>query len=249
MFPRPAALAVCALFLLLAAVPTGALYVTTLPSGADVWLDGSYIGQSPVILDALATGRHTVSLSRTGWTSQEVDVSVVVGTTALSSVALTRVGTHAVRAGDGSFIVKGMAPRSLLLDGSALAPDRTGTYTVPSGTHEIVAQTTAGRMTRTITVYPDMCTDVVLRDDDIAPHSAVVAPASDYLPAGAVKIDGMRVTIRYERHQVVATVGMSGYHVDGRSVNFDAAPTLIGPALYLPLELLKQLTAEDAKAK
>jgi len=249
MFLRLAAAAACALLFLFGAVPTGALYVTTLPTGADVWLDGTYIGHSPVILDALAAGRHTVSLNRTGWTSQDIDVSVVAGTTALSSVALTRAGTHAVGGGDGSFTVKGVVARSLLLDGNAAVPDRTGTYTVPSGTHELVAQTAAGKMTRTITIYPDMRTDVVLRDDETATHSAVVAPVSDYLPAGAVKIEGMRVLIRYERHEVDATLGAPGYRVDGRSVSFDAAPTLIGAALYLPLELLKQLTANDAKAK
>jgi hypothetical protein len=247
MFPRPALLAVCASVFLLGTVPTGALYVTTLPTAADVWLDGTYVGHSPVVLDAISAGRHTVSLNRTGWNSTDVDVSVMPGTTALSSVVLTR--ARSMRGGDGSFTIKGVVPRSLLLDGSALAPDPTGTYSVPSGTHELVAVTAAGKMTRTITVYPDMVTDVVLRDDDsTAPRLAVVAPASDYLPAAALKIDGSRVTIRYEHHAVDATVGSTAYHFDGRSVTFDAAPTVIGAALYLPLELLKQLTANDAKA-
>jgi hypothetical protein len=249
MFPRLTVLAVCAALFLLGAVPTGALYVTTLPSGADVWLDGTYIGHSPVVVDALVAGRHTVSLNRTGWTSQDIDVSVVAGTTAMSSVALTRTADRAVRSSDGSFTVKGIALRSLQLDGLLILPDATGVYTAPSGSHQLIAQTTAGKMTRAITIYPDMRTDVVLHDDDTAPHSAVVAPASDYLPAAAVKIDGPRVTIRYEHHQVDALVGALAYRFDGRSVNFDAAPTLIGVALYLPLELLKQLTANDAKAR
>ncbi len=251
MFPRPALLAACAALFLLGAVPTGALYVTTLPTSADVWVDGTYVGQSPVILDALAAGRHTVSLNRTGWVSADIDVSVVEGKTALSSVALTRTGSHTVRGSDGSFVIKGLVPRSVLCDGVALAPDRTGTYVVASGTHELVAMTAAGKMTRSITVYPEMLTDVVLRDAaDTAPatHSAVVAPASDFLPADALKIDGMRVTIRYEGHLVDATFGSQSYHVDGRSVNYDAAPTLIGTGMYLPLELLKLLTASDAKA-
>jgi hypothetical protein len=249
MFPRLAVLAACALLFLVGAVPTGALYVTTLPTGADVWLDGTYIGHSPVILDALAAGRHTVSLNRTGWTSQDIDVSVVAGTTALSSIALTKTGTRPIRAADGSFILKGIAVRSLLLDGSAITPDRNGTYAAASGTHELVAQTASGKVTRSITIYPEMRTNVVLRDDETAAHSAVVAPVSDYLPAGAIKIEGTHVTIKYERHEVDATIGTISYRFDGRSVNFDAAPTLIGPALYLPLELLKQLTANDAKGQ
>jgi hypothetical protein len=248
MFPRSAVLAACAAFALLGAVPTGALYVTSLPTDADVWLDGTYVGHSPLVLDALAVGRHTVSLNRTGWVSTDVDVSVVAGTTSLSSVVLTRSALRAVRGVNGSFAFKGVVPRSVLFDGAPVNPDPSGSYVVASGTHELIAMTPAGKMTRTITVYPGMCTDVVLRDDDSPAHSAVVAPASDYLPATAVKVDGMRVTIRYERHLVDATLGSVSYHVDGRSVSFDAAPTLIGPALYLPLELLKQLTAADAKA-
>ncbi len=249
MFRRFSALAVCALLFLLGAVPTGALYVTTLPSGADVWLDGTYIGHSPLVLDALAAGRHTLSLNRNGWTSQDIDVSVVSGTTALTSVALVRTPAHALRAGDGSFAVRGAAPRSLLLDGNAVVPDRTGMYLAASGTHELVAQIAGGKVTRTITVYPEMRTDVVLRDDESVTRSAVVAPASDYLPSGSIKIEGPRVTIHYERHQVDATMGAISYRVDGRSMSFDAAPTRIGSALYLPLELLKQLTAGDAKAQ
>ncbi|MGD0475697.1 MAG: PEGA domain-containing protein [Candidatus Velthaea sp.] len=248
MFLRLASLAACACFFLLGAVPTGALYVTTLPTNADVWLDGTYVGQSPVVLDALSAGRHTVSLTRTGWMSQDIDVSVVAGTTALSSVVLAHAGSRAVRGSDGSFSIKGMPARSLLLDGVALTPDATGTYVVASGTHQVVAQTAAGRMTRTITIYPDMRTDVMLRDESAAPHSAVVAPTSVYLPATAVKIDGVRVTIRYERHAVDAVIGSPSYRFDGRTMSFDVAPTLIGAELYLPLELLKALTANDAKA-
>src|SRR5476649_1199080 len=91
MFRRIAAVAACAaLFVLLGAVPTGALYVTTLPSSVDVWVDGTYVGHSPLVLDALAAGRHTVSLTKTGWQSQDLEVSVVAGVTSLSSVQMAR---------------------------------------------------------------------------------------------------------------------------------------------------------------
>src|SRR5580698_8129723 len=36
---------VLAAVVLLGAGPTGALFVTSLPSGADVWLDGTYVGR------------------------------------------------------------------------------------------------------------------------------------------------------------------------------------------------------------
>ncbi|MDQ6941717.1 MAG: PEGA domain-containing protein, partial [Candidatus Eremiobacteraeota bacterium] len=74
--------------LLLAAVPTGSLYVTTLPTGADVWIDGTYVGRSPLVLGALAGGRHTIGLTKTGWDPLQLDVSVVAGQTTLSSTRL-----------------------------------------------------------------------------------------------------------------------------------------------------------------
>ena len=243
MFPRLALLIAC-VFCFLGAVPTGAVYVTTLPTSADVWFDGTYVGQSPVIVDALSAGQHTVSLSRTGWNTQDLNVSVVAGTTSLASAALTRMALPA-RGGEGFFTVRGSPIRSLLLDGNVLAPDKLGAYAVPSGLHTLVAQTANGRMTRTLTIYPDMHTDIILRVSEETPHSAVVAPAADYLPADAFKIDGARVTIKYAHHQVAAMLGAVTYRYDGRSVNYDAAPTMIGTGLYLPLELLKQLTADQ----
>ncbi len=70
---RLAAAVVCVL--LLAAVPTGSLYVTTLPTGADVWIDGTYVGRSPLVLGGLAGGRHTVGLTKTGWDPLQLDVA------------------------------------------------------------------------------------------------------------------------------------------------------------------------------
>ncbi len=242
MFPRSALLVACVC--LLGAVPTGAVYVTTLPTSADVWFDGTYIGQSPVVVDALTTGQHTLSLTRTGWNTQDLNVSVVAGTTSLASIALTRTSA-ATRGGDGFFTLRGSGVRSVLFDGTVLGPDKLGAYSVPSGIHTLVAQTASGKVTRTVTIYPDMHTDVILRTVEETPHSAVVAPAADYLPPEAFRIDGPRVTIKYAHHQIDAMLGATQYHYDGRTVNYDAAPTMIGTGLYLPLELLKQLTADQ----
>lgn len=248
MFRRSTAAAVGAALFLLAAVPTGAIYVTSLPSGADVWVDGTYIGHSPLVIDALAAGRHALSLTKTGWSPQDIDVAVVASETAISSVQLQRATSYGMRPGGGFLAIKGMVPRSLTIDGAFPRPDKQGVYIVSSGTHRIVAETAAGKMTREITVYPEMRTDVVLHDDSDV-RSVVVAPVSDYMPVEAVKIDGARVVIRYAGHEVVARMGSATYRFDGRNLDFDSAPTLIGSKLYLPLELLNKLTANDSKAK
>ena len=249
MFRSVAAVAACfAALVLLGAAPTGALYVTTLPSGSDVWVDGTYVGHSPLVLDALAAGRHSLSLTKTGWLPQDLDVSIVAGGTALTSVQLQRALSHGVKPGPGTFAIKGMAASDVSVDGVAVQPQKNGTYVAPAGTHEIVARVAAGKVTRTVTIYPDMRTDVVLRDDD-AYRSPVVAPADDYLGASDLRIEGDRIAIKHGGHDVAARLGSTTYKVDGRSVDFDSAPTLIGTRLYLPLELLTQLTTNDPKAK
>src|SRR5665213_644741 len=91
MLRRLAAIAACVIFL--AAVPTGSLYVTTLPSGADVWIDGTYAGRSPLVLGGLVAGRHTVGLTKTGWDPLQLEVSVVTAQTTLSSTKLERAKT------------------------------------------------------------------------------------------------------------------------------------------------------------
>ncbi|GAC1426208.1 MAG: hypothetical protein NVSMB64_32710 [Candidatus Velthaea sp.] len=237
--------AVGAAVFFLGAAPTGALYITTLPSGADVWVDGTYVGHAPVVLDALAAGRHAVSLTKNGWQPQDLDVNVVAGGTALSSVPLARVA-RAARGGGGFLAIRGLNVRDVTLDGDPVKPDKNGVYPAPSGSHELVARAASGRVTRTITVYPEMRTDVLLRDEGTT-RSSVVAPALDYLPAEAVKIDGTHVAIKYEGRDVGGKFGSTTFRVDGRTTDFDAAPTLIGGRLYLPLELLTQLTAQSKR--
>jgi hypothetical protein len=125
------------------------------------------------------------------------------------------------------------------------APD--GTIAEPSGPHVVVARTPSGRMTRSVTVYPDMRTDVLLREDEET-RSIVVAPADDYLGPNEMKIDGDRIAIRHGGHDVVAHVGSTAYRLDGREMAYDSAPTLINGKLFLPLELLSALTT-TTKAK
>lgn len=234
-----------AAFFLSAAVPTGALYVTTLPTGADVWVDGTYVGRAPVVLDALAIGRHTLSLTKTGWQSQELDVSVVAGNTALSSVPLAR-ASRAARGGSGYIALRGIPVREVSIDGEPVKADKDGLYPSAAGAHELVVHAASGRFTRTVTVYSEMRTDVVLREEEPS-RSSVVAPALDYLPASAVKVDGARLVLRYGGRDVVGKFGSTMFRLDGRSTDFDAAPTMIGGRLYLPLELLTQLTAQPKK--
>jgi len=130
-----------------------------------------------------------------------------------------------------------------LLDGVATAPSKDGTYPASAGTHELAVRTARGRITRTVTVWPQTRTDVVLQPDVEPPRPSVVAPAEDYMPKSAIQVEGEKVVVRYGGHEVVAHVGLTTYRVDGKIVDYGQAPTMIGSRLYLPLDLLTMLSS------
>jgi len=227
----------------------GGVYITTLPSGANVWIDGTFVGRAPVLVDALLPGHHAVTLTKSGWTAQEVDVSINPREVAMSSTRLAEAPEPDPGARPGSVLVRGApAGATLALDGGAVAAVGKELH-VPPGSHEIVMTTTRGRTTRKFVVLPDTTTEVVL--DEPRPggdsHSAVVAPAEDYLPTDAFSVVGKKIVVRYAGHLVVAHFGVADVKLDGAIVTFDSAPEAIGGKLYLPLELLQQLTGDTSK--
>ncbi len=240
MLRRLATLAACVL--LMAALPTGSLYVTTLPTAADVWIDGTYVGRSPLVLDALATGHHTVGLTKTGWRPLQLDVSVLAGQTTTSSVRLEQQRT-ALRLAEGSIAIHGPQAEQAFLDGVAVTRSKDGTYPASVGTHELAVRTARGRISRTVTVWPQTRTDVVLEPDAEPARPSVVAPAEDYLPKSAILVEGDKVVVRSGGHEVVAHIGLTTYRIDGKIVDYGQAPTMIGSRLYLPLDLLTMLSS------
>jgi hypothetical protein len=241
MLRRLAAAVVCVL--LLAAVPTGSLYVTTLPTGADVWIDGTYVGRSPLVLGALAGGRHTVGLTKTGWDPLQLDVSVLTGQTTLSSTRLERAKSGGLHPLPGWIALHGTV-RAAFVDGFPAVPAKDGTIAVAAGTHELTARTPRGKVTRAVMVWPGTRTEVVLQPEAEVVRPSVVAPAEDYMPRGAIQLVGEKVVVRYRGHEVIGHIGSTSYRVDGKTVDYGEAPTMIGSRLYLPLDLLTTLSTE-----
>jgi hypothetical protein len=232
---------------LLGAAPTGALFITTLPSGADVWLDGTYMGHTPVLVDALTVGAHHLTLTRTGWTAEDLAVAIAPAQTQTTSVVLVREGT--MSEGSGSIAILTSPPdrvEAVTIDGQPAAPGKDGSIAVAAGTHDVTISGAQGKQTRTVTVYPQTRTEVVVSADE-APRSIVIAPADDYLPASAFHLDGTRLVVRYGGHEVIAHIGTTTYTIDRHAVSYDAPPTLIRNRVYLPLELLTMLTLHDQK--
>ncbi|HEY5349157.1 MAG TPA: PEGA domain-containing protein [Candidatus Lustribacter sp.] len=230
---------------LLGAAPTGAIFVSTLPSGADVWLDGTYVGRSPVVVDALAVGAHHLTLSRTGWTPEDLAVAIAPAQTQTTSVVLVRDGKTSE--GSGTIVIHATERLGgVTVDGRPVKVGKDGAIAVSAGTHDVSIAAPQGKRARTVTVYPQTRTEVVL-GTDAAPRSIVIAPADDYLPASALHLDGSRLVVRYGGHEVVAHIGTTTYTVDRHPATYDAPPTVIRNRIYLPLELLTMLTLHDKK--
>ncbi len=227
-------------------VPSGALFLTTLPVGADAWVDGTYVGRTPVFVDALTVGHHAVSLTRTGWAARDVDVEVASGATTMSSIRLTQ-GAHGSHAAEGSAAFHELASSArLVVDGTTVSNPAHGAVPLAAGTHVAVVVTHQGKTTHTFTVYPETTTQVVLSNAYVdEAKSAVVAPAEEYLPTDAYHVDGKKVTVHYANHEIVAKIGELPMRFDGVTVSYDAPPSLIAGRLYLPLALLARLTASE----
>ena len=197
------------------------------------------MGRSPLVVDALAAGEHKLTLTRTGWNPQDVSASVAAARTVTTAVVLTH-GALKEPGGTGTLAFHGVLPATVTIDGESTAVPKDGTVAVAAGTHELTLTGSQGKTIRTVTVYPQTRTDIVLTSD-AEPRSAVIAPAADYLPAGAYHVDGPSVVVHFGGHDVVARLGTNEYRVDRRVAAYDAAPTMINGRLYLPIELLSLL--------
>ena len=71
----------------------GALSVQSTPSGADVFLDNEYKGITPVTLQKISTGSHTILIKNEGFSSYSGDVYIVPDQASALSVTLTASAT------------------------------------------------------------------------------------------------------------------------------------------------------------
>jgi hypothetical protein len=226
-----------------AAVTTGTIYLTTLPSGADTWVDGQYIGRTPLLIDALGLGSHTVTTAKTGWLSREVKVSVTDDKPfQFVDVQLDR-DTSAPPVNGTLSLHAGIPIKNVDVDGLPVKLAAGRRIDLPPGEHDILVETARDRFKRRVEIYPDITTNVVLRPGTGGERAIVVAPASSYLPANDVTVDGKRIEIRFNGHRATGTFGDPTMRVDGHAFRFDTAPAMIGGKLFLPLDLYVRIGA------
>lgn len=70
---------------------TGGLTVTSTPAGANVFLDNAFVGISPLTMQTVTAGTHTVSMKLDGYQEYSVPTQVNSGAISTVSAALTKV--------------------------------------------------------------------------------------------------------------------------------------------------------------
>jgi hypothetical protein len=85
----------------------GSIDVTSSPSGAEIYVDNAYKGITPLTIDGIAAGSHTVMLAHSGYSDWTTSVQVGAGSTASVSASLAATPTQAPSAGMAPFAVVG----------------------------------------------------------------------------------------------------------------------------------------------
>nr|QNO51334.1 hypothetical protein HDBBLJII_00031 [Methanosarcinales archaeon ANME-1 ERB6] len=99
---------------------SSSIYVASSPSGASVYLDGSYEGKTPKTITGVSAGSHTIKLSKSGYKDYTRTTSVKAGKRtiikanlrqAIGSISVTSSPSGASVSLDGS--PKGMTPKTI----------------------------------------------------------------------------------------------------------------------------------------
>lgn len=227
----------------------GGIFVTSLPAGAAVWMDGTYLGETPLFVDSVESGRHAVTLIHSGWQPQTVYADVSAGhVTPVSIVLAQNSGARppASRA-KGMLSVRTPAGSKVSLDGTPLLESNEA-QSVDAGDHILsISKPGSARITQIVHIYPQITTVI----DEIATSSAAVSPTSDddvlamleqYVPPSNYTMNGDVITIHYHGVEVECAIGSKNYMLNGKSGTLSLAPALVAKKAYLPLSLLKRIT-------
>lgn len=232
--------------------PHGAAFISTLPAAANVWLDGTYVGQTPLYVDGLDPGSHSLTVSRATWKPVSLDVFVEIGRVATVSVVLTRaLGAHSLPSNaTGSVTVRGGPPgAAVFVDGVKVGKLPLEAHKLAPG-HHIVSVVGARpvHFLRDVEVYPDAVSVVTLAPGLATTGSdaddTTLAPVYAYVPAANVTVARDVVTIHYHGTEVECAIGSRAYTINGRESTLAVPPALVGGKVFLPVSLLKRIASQ-----
>jgi len=176
-------------------IQTGSISVTSSPTGARIWLDGSDTGKNaPYTLTSVPPGTHTVSLKLSGYNDYSTSVSVTSGQT--STVAGTLAGLQT----GGVSIQSNPTGATVFLDNVAQGGTVTPTTisSVTTGSHSV-------RLTKS--GYQDWTQSVSVTSGQTTPVSATMTPVT---PGSSVTPNDPSFSLLYGLHNT----GLSGGTVD-----------------------------------
>ena len=226
----------------------GGAFVTTLPLGADVWVDGAFVGSTPAFVDLLSAGKHTIVVTRTGWAAQSATVDIVIGQVVPVSLVLLRATTGAATGrGFGALDVRGSpAGAAVYVDGTKIGVIPAKADKVAAGYHIVsVVGKPDERSTRDVNVYPDTTTTVSITAGQAGgPAGDILEPVSLYIPAEDVAVSGTAVTIKVHGSELHCALGSRTYTLNGKEGLLPMAPTMLDGKLYLPQSLLQHIAGQ-----
>ncbi|HLJ84159.1 MAG TPA: PEGA domain-containing protein [Candidatus Eremiobacteraceae bacterium] len=231
--------------------PHGGAYITTLPAGAEVWLDGSYLGRTPAFVDDLLPGRHALTVSRSGWNVATASFDVSVGQAATVSLVLSHIASasNGAAGSPGTLDVRGTSGDAVYIDGASAGTLPLERKELKSGFHIVtVVGKQTGRVTRVVEVFPDTASVISVAapasgSTETAQADDVLAPLASYVPDASVVVSGNAVDIHAHRLELQCTIGSRDYVMNGKAGSLPIAAALVAGKIYLPLSLLQRISA------
>ncbi len=234
--------------------PHGGAFVTSLPGTASAWLDGTYVGPTPVYVDDLLPGRHSVTLSSAGWQPQSAAFDVSVGRITPVSVIMSRVAAQGGTASKGQgtlAVVGGPVGARVYVDGVAIGGMPVEPHPVGAGYHIVTLEPlgkNAIKSTRIVDVFPNVTTAVAFAaatSTTLAPPpDDILEPVDTVVPSNGIVISGNDITIHYRGIEIECAIGSRSYTFNGRAATLGIPPALVGGKVYLPLSLLQRLAGK-----
>ncbi|MFQ6057068.1 MAG: PEGA domain-containing protein, partial [Methanosarcinales archaeon] len=112
-------------------IPSGSLSISSIPSGANVYVDENYKGTTPLSVDNVLSGSHTVKVTKVGYNDEIKAVSVGAGQTInLDIVLIPQTGSISVYSNPSG--------ASVYLDGSYKGTTPITIPNVPIGSHTVL---------------------------------------------------------------------------------------------------------------
>jgi len=158
----------------------GALYIISSPSGADINLDGTFRGKTPITLSNLASGTHTIQLNYPGYYDWKSTVEVPEGGTKTASATL-----NPIPGSSTGWIYVSSSPggASVTLDGSSVgqtpASGSLKLNAVAVGDHTVALE---------LTGYERYSTRTSVSSNTVSEVSAVLTPTSPPSGKGALSL-------------------------------------------------------------